>query len=239
MSFFFLFTSLLFLCTYFFFFFFNDTATTEIYTLSLHDALPIWPRFTSSRSAAMGHPRSSGRSGSTTHEATATRPIVRWRATREVRALTAPRQKRVNRSQLARLESRRRPRPPPCGHAVPTTTGGQTRPTPTAPRRADQDSGGRAGGAPCSPAALAASPDQVPQPRTGILQRGIVGPQRQRTDHGLMLPISRGRRREGCRVRRPPDGEQHRQGHNDPGGALMEHPHDSSDGIPTANRPKA
>src|SRR5882762_10499851 len=26
---------------YFFFFFFNDTATTEIYTLSLHDALPI------------------------------------------------------------------------------------------------------------------------------------------------------------------------------------------------------
>ena len=26
------------------FFFFNDTATTEIYTLSLHDALPIWGR---------------------------------------------------------------------------------------------------------------------------------------------------------------------------------------------------
>src|SRR5256885_15403983 len=32
----------------FFFFFFNDTATTEIYTLSLHDALPI--------SAARGRP---------------------------------------------------------------------------------------------------------------------------------------------------------------------------------------
>src|SRR5258707_4017816 len=37
------------LCTFayylsscFFFFFFNDTATTEIYTLSLHDALPIF-----------------------------------------------------------------------------------------------------------------------------------------------------------------------------------------------------
>src|SRR6266567_6258659 len=28
----------------YFFFFFNDTATTEIYTLSLHDALPIWFR---------------------------------------------------------------------------------------------------------------------------------------------------------------------------------------------------
>src|SRR2546430_16208821 len=27
-----------------FFFFFNDTATTEIYTLSLHDALPISPK---------------------------------------------------------------------------------------------------------------------------------------------------------------------------------------------------
>src|SRR5258708_29880036 len=29
------------LTPFFFFFFFNDTATTEIYTLSLHDALPI------------------------------------------------------------------------------------------------------------------------------------------------------------------------------------------------------
>src|SRR6266498_3488146 len=29
---------------FFFFFFFNDTATTEIYTLSLHDALPIFGR---------------------------------------------------------------------------------------------------------------------------------------------------------------------------------------------------
>src|SRR5260370_39890615 len=30
------------LSLYLFFFFFNDTATTEIYTLSLHDALPIY-----------------------------------------------------------------------------------------------------------------------------------------------------------------------------------------------------
>src|SRR5215510_16573946 len=28
-------------CVFLLFFFFNDTATTEIYTLSLHDALPI------------------------------------------------------------------------------------------------------------------------------------------------------------------------------------------------------
>src|SRR6266853_3681602 len=34
------FYSILFIC-FLFFFFFNDTATTEIYTLSLHDALPI------------------------------------------------------------------------------------------------------------------------------------------------------------------------------------------------------
>src|SRR5258708_30419123 len=32
---------------FFFFFFFNDTATTEIYTLSLHDALPIFTHRTS------------------------------------------------------------------------------------------------------------------------------------------------------------------------------------------------
>src|SRR3712207_8977869 len=39
-------------CCYFFFFF-NDTATTEIYTLSLHDALPIYGRgCVDSRSAA-------------------------------------------------------------------------------------------------------------------------------------------------------------------------------------------
>src|SRR2546427_9340863 len=35
-----------------FFFFFNDTATTEIYTLSLHDALPICLRYKLPPSAA-------------------------------------------------------------------------------------------------------------------------------------------------------------------------------------------
>src|SRR5258707_7061067 len=34
----------LFVCRLFLFFFFNDTATTEIYPLSLHDALPILSR---------------------------------------------------------------------------------------------------------------------------------------------------------------------------------------------------
>ena len=40
---FFFFSLFIFFIFYLFFsFFFNDTATTEIYTLSLHDALPIW-----------------------------------------------------------------------------------------------------------------------------------------------------------------------------------------------------
>src|SRR5437660_11935705 len=41
------------------FFFFNDTATTEIYTLSLHDALPILRKRTSvSQGAVPAEPRS-------------------------------------------------------------------------------------------------------------------------------------------------------------------------------------
>src|SRR5258707_9835072 len=40
----------------FLFFFFNDTATTEIYTLSLHDALPI-SRAVQAQQPAMGEAR--------------------------------------------------------------------------------------------------------------------------------------------------------------------------------------
>src|SRR2546427_9606359 len=47
----------------FFFFFFNDTATTEIYTLSLHDALPILPGARRSRPRAPGTPPPCSRSG--------------------------------------------------------------------------------------------------------------------------------------------------------------------------------
>src|SRR5882672_864557 len=38
---------------FFLFFFFNDPATTEIYTLSLHDALPIYPRLGDADTAAV------------------------------------------------------------------------------------------------------------------------------------------------------------------------------------------
>src|SRR2546425_4706361 len=40
-----------------FFFFFNDTATTEIYTLSLHDALPISLRAPPRRACRPGIPK--------------------------------------------------------------------------------------------------------------------------------------------------------------------------------------
>ncbi len=41
---------------FFFFFFFNDTATTEIYTLSLHDALPICALLAGMMAADLGGP---------------------------------------------------------------------------------------------------------------------------------------------------------------------------------------
>src|SRR2546430_14316062 len=44
----------------FIFFFFNDTATTEIYTLSLHDALPIFPALSFTLDAAAPDPRGGG-----------------------------------------------------------------------------------------------------------------------------------------------------------------------------------
>src|SRR5256885_17182711 len=43
-----------------FFFFFNDTATTEIYPLSLHDALPIYELFGSPLTAALLHEIAAG-----------------------------------------------------------------------------------------------------------------------------------------------------------------------------------
>src|SRR3712207_8328815 len=48
----------------FYFFFFNDTATTEIYTLSLHDALPIWNTYWFRSAADI----LAARSGSRAHE---------------------------------------------------------------------------------------------------------------------------------------------------------------------------
>src|SRR6266496_6703626 len=60
------------------FFFFNDTATTEIYTLSLHDALPIYQahhrRAAGTRSA--NHDRGPDRSEEHTSELQSRRDLV-------------------------------------------------------------------------------------------------------------------------------------------------------------------
>src|SRR5215471_21615937 len=65
------------------FFFFNDTATTEIYTLSLHDALPTstactseWNRFQSPRRARSSAPRRWSRSEEHTSELQSRRDLV-------------------------------------------------------------------------------------------------------------------------------------------------------------------
>src|SRR3712207_7033060 len=60
------------------FFFFNDTATTEIYTLSLHDALPIWARRAPRRAPGPARPA---------HRAAQPRPVPpSWRERDRARA---------------------------------------------------------------------------------------------------------------------------------------------------------
>src|SRR5258708_27241128 len=54
------------LLVYAVFFFFNDTATTEIYTLSLHDALPI--SVGAARKTAQIEPAAEGRRGAAARE---------------------------------------------------------------------------------------------------------------------------------------------------------------------------
>ena len=51
----------------FVFFFFNDTATTEIYTLSLHDALPILDPMVKKRAKIAYSPLNKGEYVSTLH----------------------------------------------------------------------------------------------------------------------------------------------------------------------------
>src|SRR2546422_7495599 len=57
------------------FFFFNDTATTEIYTLSLHDALPISLRALQPRAASAPARRRGARGARARHSAP--RPLRR------------------------------------------------------------------------------------------------------------------------------------------------------------------
>src|SRR3989442_12686619 len=81
------------------FFFFNDTATTEIYTLSLHDALPIFRRGAALRPA--GRPL----------------PAVRQRRDRP-RAAALPKMRAGPRLLLDLHDARGRPHAGPRGHAA-------------------------------------------------------------------------------------------------------------------------
>src|SRR2546430_5984691 len=96
----------------FFFFFFNDTATTEIYTLSLHDALPI------SRSRACrarGRPRAAARRG---RSAAATAPQRRLAAAGADGGVRTGARARASLHRPDRLDQlRRRLLPIPVQHA--------------------------------------------------------------------------------------------------------------------------
>src|SRR3712207_6977130 len=63
------------------FFFFNDTATTEIYTLSLHDALPICSSHSPSRCT-----QRATRSGTSSSHSTVAGPSPRWSRRRATRS---------------------------------------------------------------------------------------------------------------------------------------------------------
>src|SRR2546427_1316656 len=89
----------------FFFFFFNDTATTEIYTLSLHDALPIAPsRLVRSRSS-----RATKRARSTARASLSTVPDLQ-NGVRQP-AITATRRPLATGITFSSRKSRTLPRP--------------------------------------------------------------------------------------------------------------------------------
>src|SRR2546426_4632995 len=75
------------LSMFFFFFFFNDTATTEIYTLSLHDALPICR---SSRHAGRGFRRRPPGPGRQTCRSSLSARPGPWRSEEHTSELQSP-----------------------------------------------------------------------------------------------------------------------------------------------------
>src|SRR3712207_8685294 len=69
-------------------FFFNDTATTEIYTLSLHDALPIYQEGRNERHFERQHQRAQDREQhpAVAREAELRQPVAGQRAEDDVRS---------------------------------------------------------------------------------------------------------------------------------------------------------
>src|SRR5256885_10556946 len=83
---------------FFFFFFFNDTATTEIYTLSLHDALPIC------RAATTASVPPTHRGSRTTRHGSPDITTTRWAWTPRSRTSTsAPRDRKSTRLNSSHL----------------------------------------------------------------------------------------------------------------------------------------
>src|SRR2546428_7206166 len=75
-----------------YFFFFNDTATTEIYTLSLHDALPISARLSPIRPAS-GRARPRARAARHRPGRPSSRRCARSHRAAHARSAPAPRQR--------------------------------------------------------------------------------------------------------------------------------------------------
>src|SRR5215213_6361595 len=124
-------------------FFFNDTATTEIYTLSLHDALPISRRLRSGRPGTSrmrwrprldSHTRASGRAtgrgAASRHRAArggAGSPAARRARARTTAALGAPHDHRAVRSTRAENDLPGRPGPVAGGTNPDIVSQGQRR----------------------------------------------------------------------------------------------------------------
>src|SRR5258708_11643663 len=72
------------LCSIVFFFFFNDTATTEIYTLSLHDALPISANDAHQSLAVRGAARAAGRTAHHAADRAADRKSTRLNSSHQI-----------------------------------------------------------------------------------------------------------------------------------------------------------
>src|SRR3712207_7677303 len=98
-------------------FFFNDTATTEIYTLSLHDALPIWTN-SKSRSSIRSSPSYSGRFRRARSRKGTTRPRIASSVCRPILRSEEHTSELQSRQYLVcrlLLEKKNRlPRHPPC-----------------------------------------------------------------------------------------------------------------------------
>src|SRR2546425_3347493 len=107
---------------FFFFFFFNDTATTEIYTLSLHDALPIsrcaLPATVGDPSShseeAPAHARSCSRRPDRSEEHTSELQSLAYLVCRLLLEKKKKKQKKINKEKLVRNNSRACIKPSGC-----------------------------------------------------------------------------------------------------------------------------